>query len=216
MDRLLETQLAALGVSVDQPVRERLLWLGEELLRWNRRVNLTAITRMEDVVEKHLVDSLALMPLFSGQERTLDVGSGGGFPGLPLKIVFDALRLVSVDAVAKKINFQRHVVRQLALTGCVPLHARVEDVPQWEAFDGGFDLIVSRAFASLGDFVSLTLPCLSEGGRLVAMKGPEGERELSQSAGLLAELGVTCVGIERSSLPGSGAERVLITLQKAS
>jgi len=215
LDKLLKTQLEALGISVDEPVRGRLLWFTEELLRWNRLVNLTAITREEEVVEKHIVDSLTLMPLLTGRERILDVGSGGGFPGLPLKIVSDDLNFVSVDAVGKKINFQRHVVRQLGLTRFLALHSRIEDVPRWEGFDSGFDVIVSRAFASLVDFVRLTLPCLADGGRLVAMKGPEGERELSQCKEVLAGLGVSCVGLERNRLPQSMAERLLITLKTA-
>ncbi len=214
ISKLLASQLTSLGLPVEEPDRVRLLWLGEELLRWNRRVNLTAITRMDEVVEKHIVDSLALLPLLSGRERVLDVGSGGGFPGLPLKIACNSLRLVSVDAVAKKINFQRHVVRQLGLTDCIPLHMRIEDVPDWEGFGQGFDVIVSRAFASLDDFVRLTLPCLAEGGRLVAMKGPEGDRELLQGSGLLAGLGLRSEGVERITLPASGAERLLISLRK--
>ncbi len=210
----METQLTALGLAVDKTASERLRWFSEELLRWNQRVNLTAITRIEEVVEKHIVDSLTLMPFFSGDERTLDVGSGGGFPGLPLKIVLEGLDLVSVDAVAKKINFQRHVVRQLGLSCCIPLHIRIEDLPRWEAFGDGFDVVVSRAFSSLSDFVSLTLPCLSAGGRLIAMKGPEGEKELAQSTELFSRLGVSCVGIVKNRLPYSGADRLLMTLKR--
>jgi 16S rRNA (guanine527-N7)-methyltransferase len=200
-------------VTVDPGTRGQLLWLAGELLRWNRHVNLTAITVLEEVVERHLVDSLTLVSMLSGTERVLDVGSGGGFPGLPLKIVMAGLRLVSVDAVAKKINFQRHVIRRLGLSGCLALHTRIEEVPRWEGFEDGFDVIVSRALASLDDFARLALPSLAPGGRLIAMKGPDGAGELCQKKMALADLKVGCDGIERKTLPGSGAERLLITLR---
>ena len=112
--------------------------LVDELLRWNPRRNLTAITDRDEVLEKHLVDSLTLLSFARQSTRLLDIGSGAGFPALPLKIVCPELAVVSVDAVGKKIDFQRHVVRSLGLQGFTALHARVETLTDYHV---GFDLV---------------------------------------------------------------------------
>lgn len=185
-----------------------------ELLRWNRKVNLTSITHMTEAREKHLLDSLTLLPLLQGDERLLDVGSGGGFPGIPLKLAAPGLQLLSIDAVQKKIAFQRHVARLLGLQGFSAEHLRVEQVPQHPLGQGGFALVVSRAFASLEQFAALALPCLAPGGRIVAMKGAEAEAELQQSAAALARLGLRCSELRQLRLPLSGSQRSLIVLTR--
>jgi len=209
----LNEQLRQLSVELPPGADARLLTLLEELLRWNRRHNLTAITDPVEGIEKHLVDSLTLLPLLTGDERMLDLGSGGGFPGLPLKIARPGLRVVSVDAVAKKISFQRHAVRLLGLAGFEPLHARAEELGGRPEFVQGFDLIVSRAFTALPAFAALALPCLRPGGRIVAMKGAEGERELAEGEEALTTLGLCCSEIRRLQLPVSGGRRTLLVLQ---
>jgi 16S rRNA (guanine527-N7)-methyltransferase len=214
LEDLLNTQLAALSLSIRPEDGKRLLWLGQELLRWNQKVNLTAIRAIEDVVEKHIVDSLTLLPLFKGNERLLDIGSGGGFPGLPLKIVLNGIFLVSVDAVEKKIHFQRNIVRMLGLNGCSPLHVRIEDLPQWEGLGQGFDVVVSRALTSLKEFVDCALPCLKPGGKIIAMKGPEGKKELSDIEDSLPSRNLVLIESKRLILPQSRAERLLISLMK--
>ena len=210
----LEWQLIALGLSISRQTQSHLLWLAEELLRWNRRINLTAITRLEEVINKHLIDSLTLLPLLKDTERMLDLGSGGGFPGLPVKIVKEDLRLVSVDAVAKKISFQRHIARRLNLTQCTLLNMRGEELLHWSGLENGFDTVVARAFSSLENIIRLGFPCLARRGRLIAMKGPEGEKELQEAQPLLSRLNLICAEIKKLRLPVSNAERVLISLMK--
>lgn len=215
MPTALTELLAALDLPVNRPDLERLEWLAGELLRWNRTHNLTAITAIAEVREKHLVDSLTLLPLLEGAERLLDLGSGAGFPALPLKIVRPALEVVSVDAVGKKIAFQRHVARQLALTGFTAVHGRAEDLPANPLCQPGFDVITARALGSLPFLARLAAPCLAPGGRLIAMKGAEGEGELAAAAAELAGLGYSCSTRHRLSLPYSAAERVLLVLSRS-
>lgn len=185
-----------------------------ELLRWNQKVNLTSITNLSEAREKHLLDSLTLLPLLQGDERVLDVGSGGGFPGIPLKLAAPGLHLLSIDAVQKKIAFQRHVARLLGLQGFSAEHLRVEQMPQHPLARGGFAVVVSRAFASLEQFATLALPCLAPGGRIVAMKGAEAEAELQQSSAALARLGLRCSELRHLRLPLSGSQRSLIVLTR--
>ncbi|HKK01574.1 MAG TPA: 16S rRNA (guanine(527)-N(7))-methyltransferase RsmG, partial [Desulfuromonadales bacterium] len=200
------------GLTVPGAVEAKLLSYLDELLRWNRRINLTAITDPAVAVEKHLVDSLTLLTLLKGDERLLDFGSGGGLPGIPLKIARAGLKILSVDAVRKKIDFQRHVVRYLGLSDFIPLHARAEEVPGRPEAALLFDLVVTRAVGPLVDLTDLAFPLLVPEGRLVAMKGPEGEREAQESEPSLAERGLYCSEVKRLHLPLSGAERLLVTV----
>lgn len=211
---LLQRCLGVLELELSQDVCERLLWLGEELLRWNKKVNLTSINVLEEVVVKHLVDSLSVWPFLHRGERLLDVGSGGGFPGLPLAIVDPAREVVTVDAVGKKIHFQRHVVRHLGLEHCSPLHLRIEEMPLWGGFADGFDVVISRAFASIKDFILHARPCLKRDGRLIAMKGPEGEREFRNQEMDVRKLGLVLDKLHRFSLPLAAGERQLLIFHR--
>ena len=209
---MLQAALAKMAITIDISQEERLLHFLDELLRWNQSINLTAITDRDEALVKHLVDSLTLVPLLRGDETLLDMGSGGGLPGLPLKIVLPGLNLTSVDAVAKKISFQKHVIRSFALTGAVARHGRLEELGRETSLAGHFDLVVARAFASLPDCVRLARPFLKAGGRLIAMKGPEGAKEVLAAETIITQAGFSVQQIEHLALPGGNGERTLITL----
>ncbi len=187
--------------------------LVDELLRWTRRRNLTAITDRDEVLEKHLADSLTLLPFARQANRLLDIGSGAGFPSLPLKIVCPDLGVVSVDAVGKKVDFQKHIVRTLGLQGYTPLHSRVELLQSDETYRAGFDLLTARALCSLQELVVLAEPFLAPGGRLVAMKGPEGESEFLGQKKALQESGWS-IKLQRLILPKTKSVRCLIELSR--
>lgn len=208
---VLQEMLVPLGLVVADDQLIMLERLVDELLLWNSRRNLTAITEREDVLEKHLVDSLTLLPLLGQAQRLLDIGSGAGFPALPLKVVRPQLEIVSVDSVGKKIDFQKHVVRTLALRGYTALHERVEKLACLPSYRSSFDLVTARAVCSLAELVKLAEPFLTPDGRLLAMKGPEGEHELLSERERLQGDG-WLVTLQRLNLPVSGAERCLIEL----
>lgn len=206
----LRRQLAALDIVLAESVLNAEIQFLSELLRWNKTYNLTAITDPLEAVEKHLVDSLTLLPYLCPGGLMLDIGSGGGFPGIPLRLANPGLAVVSVDAVAKKIAFQRHATRRLGLSGFTPWHGRIEQLPEQTFARDGFDWIVARAFASLPELLGLALPCLRSGGQIVAMKGPEGGRELSELGDWLRGNGLICTRQVLLTLPESGAERHLL------
>ena len=205
--------LNGLDLAVDPktiPLLERLI---DELLRWNRSRNLTAISNRDEALEKHLADSLTLLPFALQAKRLLDIGSGAGFPALPLKITCPDLEVVSIDAVGKKIDFQHHVVRILGLEGFVALHGRAEKLLDQPGFRAGFDLVTARALCSLAELVNLAEPFIAPGGILVAMKGPEGHKEFGALHDLLLRQGWrTC--LHRLRLPVSKAERCLIVMSR--
>ena len=151
---------------------------GAELLKWNSKINLTAIVADKEVAIKHFVDSLILKKYLGNTRRLLDIGSGAGFPAIPLKIVLPELDIVTVDAVAKKIHFQKNVARLLGFNGFKPIHSRVEVLAK--NIGERFDTIVTRAFSDIGMFIKLAYPLLTKDGQMIAMKGPDSENELKE------------------------------------
>lgn len=214
MSAFLETLIrAAAEVQVELPEEQMQAYelFALELKKWSRRVNLTAITSDKEIAVKHIIDSLCLARLLNGTERVLDVGSGAGVPAIPLKIARPGLGMVSVDAVGKKIHFQRHVARMLGLQGFDALHARVESLHA--THERSFDVITSRAFSDLGLFVRLTAPLLAEGGRLIAMKGPAAGDEMEEAKAVLAALHHEVSALHPYHLPHNSGERCLVIIQ---
>jgi len=208
---LLKDGAAELGISLGDAELERFSRFADELAKWNRKINLTAITESREVVLKHFLDSLTVAARIHLAGRVLDIGSGAGFPGIPLAIVRPDLDIVSVDAVEKKIMFQRHAARTLGLANFKALHARGEALP--DLYGSYFDIIVSRAFADLVNFAKMVLPLLADGGVIVAMKGSEGKREAVTHGQELTELGVRVESVQEFGLPGAGDRRSIIMLR---
>ena len=181
-----------------------------ELKKWNSRTNLTAITRDSEIAAKHFIDSLYLAPHVFDEDNLLDVGSGAGFPVIPLKIIKPATAMSSVEAVAKKTNFQRHMIRILELHGIEVIQARVEDMHV--AYAKKFSIITARAFTRLDSFVSLSAPLLASGGRLIAMKGADYEDEIDASKSKLERLGFAVTAIHPYALPCNMGEHSLVVL----
>lgn len=206
--------LGKIGVELSADKSTAQIQFIDELLRWNKRINLTSIRNYEEALEKHLLDSLFLLKQIGSARSLLDIGSGGGLPSIPLAIAAPTLKIVSVDSVGKKINFQKHIKRLLQLDNLEIVQSRIESLADITGNDEGFDLVVSRAFADLALMVECSAPWLSATGRIVAMKGPEGENELQQSLPLIEQLGFKNQEVISYNLPYSRAERQLVILQK--
>lgn len=210
--KLLSEHCSELGVHPTEEQLHSFVVLGAELQKWSKKVNLTAITAEKEIAVKHFIDSLYLITQLHPNDYMLDIGSGAGFPVLPLKIVKPEIEMVSVDAVAKKINFQHHMIRMLKLHGIEAIHARVEDLA--ENHSQTFSMITSRAFSNLENFISIAAPLLSPTGRLIAMKGAGADQEIEASSRVLADLGFTVVSRQRYSLPYSMGERELTIINR--
>lgn len=184
-----------------------------ELLRWNKKINLTAITSRDEMTVKHLIDSLHLVPELRPGDRILDIGSGAGFPALVLAIARPDCLITSIDAVGKKISFQKHISRLLKLTNFEPLHGRVEVLAKDRP--GKFNLVTSRAFSSLELFVELAAPLVSADGRLVSMRGTDGEQEACLLKESLAAAGLMLEPAVSYRLPLKMGQRSLVIIRKA-
>lgn len=193
--------LAELGLDLPDAVQHKLLAFRDLLLKWNKTYNLTALRDPEQAISHHLLDSLTILP-HVGTGPLLDVGSGGGLPGIPLAIACPGLSVGMVDTVQKKASFLQQASIELGLKNVTVHHARVEEM------QGQYAQISSRAFADLGLFVSLTRHLLAPGGRWLAMKGVRPDDEI---AALPA--GITVEAIISLIVPGLEAERHLIILK---
>ena len=187
----------ALGIALDAAQAARLLRLLDELAHWNRSYNLTAITTRESMISAHLLDSLAAQPDLLGL-RIADVGTGAGFPGLPLALIEPQRQFTLIDSVAKKIRFVTHAVRVLELANVVPLQARVEtlnpDIP--------FSTVIARAYAALPDLLGSVRGLCSADTRVVALKGRYPQDELSE-----LPRGWRLAQVRKLTIPGLDAER---------
>ena len=194
-------------------IQKELVFL-DELLRWNQRINLTSITDRAEAIEKHLIDSLLLLPYVQNSSKIMDLGSGGGLPGIPLAIAISSLQVVSIDSVGKKINFQKHLKRLLHLENLQVVQSRAENLDQIPLAEGEYDLVVARAFTSLETLLNCAAPWLKPGGRVIAMKGPGGSSELSSAETAIKQNGFTSPEVFSYQLPFSHAERQLLILKK--
>jgi 16S rRNA (guanine527-N7)-methyltransferase len=197
----LSAGLAELGLDLPAEAQQRLLAFRDLLLKWNKTYNLTALRDPEQAISHHLLDSLAILP-HVGPGPLLDVGSGGGLPGIPLAIARPALAVTMVDSVQKKATFLQQAVIELGLKNVAVHHARVEEM------QGQYAQISSRAFAEIPLFISLTRHLLAPGGCWLAMKGQRPDNELQA---LPAD--ITVQATIPLSVPGLAAERHLIILK---
>jgi 16S rRNA (guanine527-N7)-methyltransferase len=163
---------AQMGLTVTPGQARQFALHGQSLLEWNRKINLTAITKPEEIAVKHFLDAIAPLDHLPAKGRLLDIGTGGGFPGLPLKVMAPHLSMTLIDGVRKKINFVKHVIRQLGLQDVQALHLRAEELAQDRGSAGGFEIIVCRALADLDKLLDLAVPLLAPQGRIIAYQGP--------------------------------------------
>ena len=211
-----------LGVEVDQKQAHLFAVHAGELIKWNTKINLTAITDPVDVAIKHILDCIAPARHIPPEATLLDIGSGGGFPGIPLKIALPSVSMTLIDGSRKKISFLKHIIRTLQLKNVDACQIRAEDLVQKIQLPSSFDVIISRALSSLDNYVRLALPLLAEEGIVIALKG---DIEIEQVNDLQSNILDTMPGVlpnqnpfsatlETYQLPQIHAKRSIFILRK--
>jgi len=216
MENKFISQLSELGVAHNAKTEHMFAKYHELLLFWNEKMNLTAITGRDEVFEKHYVDSLTIVKAIDMEKsKTLiDIGTGAGFPGIPLKIVFPYLRVILIDSLEKRISFLNEVINALQLKDTIAVHGRAENLAKEERYREQFDLCVSRAVSNLSTLSEYCLPFVRKGGKFVSYKGKHAEEEVEKAKFSWDILGGELERIISFQLPESKEDRTLVIIDK--
>ncbi len=212
--------LEALGLTLTEEQFERFDRFYELLIEKNKVMNLTAITEYDDVVTKHFIDSLSIVKsdFFKNVSRetfsVIDIGSGAGFPGIPLKIAFPNMKITYVDSLNKRVNFLNDVIRDLGLKDAIAIHARSEEIARKPEYREKFDLAVSRAVAKLNSLSELSIPFVKKGGCFISYKAGDSDEEIRDAEFAIKTLGGKITEKIGFDLPGSDNSRTLVVISK--
>ena len=209
-------EMHKLGISLTEQQSEQLYEYYRLLVEWNSFMNLTGITEFSEVVQKHFVDSLSIVKVknMNDVDNLIDVGTGAGFPGLPLKIVFPHLKVTLLDSLNKRIDFLNAVIEKTRLTGIETIHGRAEDFAKPGLKREIYDLCVSRAVANLATLSEYCLPYVKIGGEFIPYKSGEVADELQDAKSAVFLLGGKVESCENFDLPGSDIHRSLVQIKK--
>lgn len=216
----LKKDLNEFGIELTAEMEEQFLLYYNMLIEWNSFMNLTAITDFDEVLKKHFTDSVSLIraipDLGEKKYRIIDIGTGAGFPGIPLKIVFPNISVVLLDSLNKRVNFLKEVISKLQLTDITAMHGRAEDFAQNKEYRGSFDLCVSRAVANLATLSEYCLPFVKKNGRFISYKSEKVSEEFEISGKAISVLGGEYENQVTFELPDSDIYRNLFVIKKKS
>lgn len=215
-----------LGIELSSEQLEQFQRYYELLIAWNQKMNLTAIEEYSDVQTKHFLDCLVGVPIIAEELaeplppkqslQAVDVGSGAGFPGLPLKIVWPALKMTLIDGTGKKVSFLREVVEALKLQEVTVVQGRAEELGQQAEYRARFDLVTARAVARLNTLVEYLIPLTRQDGYIMAYKGPSAAEEFMEAQRAIGTLGGEVVRFAPVSVPFLAEERRVLLIKKIS
>lgn len=215
MNQLKEDSLQ-FGVELNENQLSQFFRYYEMLIDWNEKINLTAITEFEEVLKKHFLDSISIGRFLKQNEKVsiLDIGTGAGFPGIPIKIAFPDTKVTLLDSLNKRVNFLNEVIKELSLENITALHGRAEDFAKKEYMREQFNFCVSRAVANLSSLSEFCLPYVKVGGTFISYKSEKAKEELEASENAISILGGGNVKTDEFLLPGTDFKRTFVIIEK--
>lgn len=204
------------GIELDDEKVEKFLKYMELLKSWNEKINLTAITEDIEIIKKHFLDSISIVKsnLIDDDVSIIDVGTGAGFPGIPIKIIKPGIRVVLLDSLQKRVNFLNEVIQELNLKGIEAVHSRAEDAARNEKYREKFDIATARAVASMNILSEYCMPFVRVNGHFIALKGPAVEEEINESRNAIGTLGGKLKSIIETTIPEYDVNHKLIIVEK--
>lgn len=203
-----------IGYTLQEEQLEQFFTYKELLIEWNKKMNLTAIEQEEDIITKHFIDSLSIASYIPDTAKVIDIGTGAGFPGIPLKILKKDLSITLLDSLNKRITFLEEVIRNLSLENIQAVHARAEELAHKEEYREQYDIAVSRAVAPMHTLLEYMLPYVKIGGKCICMKGPNLQEESKDLQNCLETLGGKIEKIEEIVLPETEIKRNIMLIKK--
>lgn len=184
------------------------------LLEWNEKINLTAITDKKEIILKHFIDSLTISKYIEEGKNLVDIGTGAGFPGIPLKIIRNDMKIVLLDSLNKRINFLNEVISVLNLKDIETIHARCEEFGKNKKYRESFDVATSRAVANLATLAEYSLPLVKQDGVCICMKGSDVNEEVKDAKKAISVLGGRVECVDKFALPSSDINRSVVVIRK--
>ena len=207
-------EMNKLGYSLNEEQQEQFYKYIYLLLEWNEKINLTAITETNEIIIKHLVDSSTIKKYINEEDKIVDIGTGAGFPGIPLKILEPSAEITLVDSLNKRINFLNEVIEQTELNNIEAIHSRAEDFGKNKNYRENYDIAVSRAVARLNVLVEYLMPTVKKEGLCICMKGPDAQEEINEAKNAIKMLGGKIEKIEEFNLSDTDIRRTIIIIKK--
>ncbi len=215
LESLLYESCKKINVELSKKQINQFMRYKDMLLEWNEKMNLTAITDEKEIILKHFVDSLIFCDnYYMGGRKIIDVGTGAGFPGLPIKIACPETKITLLDSLNKRVNFLNEVVKELGLENVECVHMRAEDGGNSEDYRQQYDICVSRAVANLAVLSEYCLPFVKPGGLFISLKGPEVDEELREADKAIRVLGGEVLDIKKAFIPETDIKHSLIVIKK--